>query len=180
VPYRPQPIDVTPYGQLIEEASTAYKVDASYAIAMSDSAHGVKVKRAVWLARSELRAAAKEAAGQCSASRPAKPCDLASSCGAGACEFASSGLKFLKEPVEPGPLTRPRMASDGSARTYSVEPVVRLLARHRSPSLNVPLRNVRPVSKAAAEAKAKRVAERRAELRQLIRAKATTEQERAR
>ena len=134
-PASKQPITM-PYEALTAEALVAYKIDASYAVAMCAQASQILRKREVWSVRSELRAASAEAVAACS-QQPAFTCSSPSPCGTSAtCRFSSGQLALLDVPAKPGRATRPQPHESGP--TYDIEaavkPLVALRERPRRPT----------------------------------------------
>lgn len=81
-------IDTAPFEPLVAEFLQAAQLDVSYAVAIASSAVQIEAKRARWAARSELRAAAREAISACS-QLPEFLCEVTEACGTGvSCPFA--------------------------------------------------------------------------------------------
>lgn len=129
-------IDTTPFAALMAEALEAYATDASYAVEMAHRAVGVVQKRALWQARSQLRAAEATARSRCEAA-DAFVCSspAGSPCGVGpACRFSPPELRSLAVPTPDRPVrgsvsTRPQPGPDGAHGDYALEAAVRPLAR---------------------------------------------------
>jgi hypothetical protein len=125
-----EPIDLAPFQSILDEADRCFRLDVSYAVAVSKAARTIASKRVLWKLRLELREASDVAQAKCGREKPFN-CATLDPCGVGTCKFAQGDLASLTVPDCAGDTERPQTSSKGD---FSLEAAAEPLRQLREQS----------------------------------------------
>jgi hypothetical protein len=116
-------LDISPeLAEITRQAMIAFSEDLDYATSMCSNARQIIWKRALWSARTDLRAATAAAISQCAEAKPFT-CASEQQCGVGHyCRYSSGEFVNLTTPAKPGQTLRPQASATPSFSSDSSLP----------------------------------------------------------